>query len=208
MIITKSPTINNSGHVLGQFFKSKCNNYAYIPIPKCASTWTTKYLSDGLGWKVSRDIDNICDLKVRKIVVLREPMSRWISGMAQYLTMHHPRTLLHSRELVEFIFKRIDFDDHTMPQVNYLHGLDSDEIVFFKFDNDLENNVKYYIKDCTDEKYDEPVFRNDTPADGFKAYANQKLKILLESNEQWKNNVLQYYKDDINLYGSVVFYGK
>jgi len=223
MILNNSPTVYNTGHVIGQFFKSRCDLYAYIPIPKCASKWTTKFLYDGLNWEVSTRSDKLAELSLKKFTILREPLDRWISGMCQYLVTYHPKTLLNARELIEFIFKRVDFDPHTTPQINYLNDLNSEDLVYFKFDNDLEKNVKSYIKYETGQEYGEPVFRNDMIEGSYKSYASdidhsryygaigwrrEKLKILLESNDDWKNSVLKYYKDDIDLYNSVQFYGK
>lgn len=207
MLITKSPNIYDKGHSIGQFFSSPCNLFAFVPIPKCASTYVTKFLVEGLSWKISKEDDRIQDSLFRKLVILREPIDRWVSGMAQYLTTYHGDLPLQSRELTEFIFKRVDFDPHTTPQVNFIAGLDIDSTIFFRFDSQLEKNFRSYIHENTGKDYNLPVFRNDTPKSGHKPYIGQKLKVLLKSNDQWLQHVTDYYKKDIDLYNEVKFYG-
>ena len=57
--------------------------YAYIPILKNAHTWLTQVFRDGLKWDPVSDPKEISHCK--KIIVLRDPAERWISGMATYL---------------------------------------------------------------------------------------------------------------------------
>lgn len=206
MLITKSPNIYDKGHSIGQFFYSPCKSLAYVPIPKCASTWATKFLTEGLSWIVSKDTDRIQDYTFRNLVVLRDPIDRWISGMAQYMTTHHSDLPMQGREILEFIFRRVDFDPHTTPQVNFISGLESDSTIFFRFGANLEKNFRSYIKYNIGTDYDMPVFRNDTPKSGNKPYISQKLKILLQSNDKWLESIIKYYKNDIDLYDSVNFY--
>jgi len=219
MIIEQSPTVYNTGHKVGQFFSSPCNRFAYIPIPKCASTWASKFLTTGLDWLIS-DSKNIktpigslfyeetysCT-DAHKLVILRNPLDRWASGMAQYLAMKHPGILVKTRELQDFIFGRIDFDPHTVPQVNYLSDLDTDDITFFRFDDKLEQNLKTWIKTNTYKESDIEVFRNDSKTIKNKYMATQNLKSLLECNDVWLEAVKTYYKLDIELYNTVKFYG-
>lgn len=206
MIIGRKIKVYEGGHNMGQFFSSPCDRFAYVPIPKCASSWTTKFLQ-AVSWSVSKDTDDILSTSYTTLVVLRDPIERWISGLAQYLTTYHPKLPLQSREFIQFIFQRIDFDPHTTPQINFITGLETDNIVFFKFDQNLEKNIKTFIKENTGASYEEPIFRNDSPHTGYKPFANQKLKMLLESNDDYRNNVIKYYEQDINFYNTVRFYG-
>jgi hypothetical protein len=121
---------------------------AYIPIPKNASTSIVESLRNR-GWRHTQLPDPVFDVK-EIIVVLRDPIQRWISGIAQYIrtsilspvgpngpvfaqsmaTSHdYHMEILQFREqytdLVErIIFDQCDrFDDHVWPQSDFIPDL-------------------------------------------------------------------------------------
>ena len=73
-------------------------------------------------------------------MVLRDPVDRWISGIAECLTLYHPMFDLQDMETVELIFDRVTFDDHTERQVKFLQGLDTDDCIFMWCDENYRNN--------------------------------------------------------------------
>lgn len=208
MIISESPTVYNTGHKVGQFFRSHCRKFAYVPIPKCASSWASTFTRTQLDWYVSLPHDILHELSCKKLVILREPLDRWVSGMSQYLTMNHRGLPLENRDLIRFFYERIDFDPHTTPQVNYLLDVDTDDIIFFRFDKNLEKNFKEFIKNNTGQEYEGYVFKNETPITGYAPLCKKMIKHITFSSKEWSDKIEAYYKKDFELYNTVKFYGE
>jgi hypothetical protein len=87
------------------------------------------------------------------IVVLRDPVDRWISGFATYASSwilgpgygsDHFRD--DYNQLTErFIFDQIVFDDHTTEQVQYLMQLPNVPVTYFKLNHELGTNLEKFI---------------------------------------------------------------
>jgi hypothetical protein len=112
------------GHVIGSGMISPDKKYFYLNIPKNASTFTTNLLkaNDWSHWNLSnRDFENV-------IVVLRNPIDRWISGIATYLCSYilgenygSDHFINDYNEATErLIFDNVIFDDHTTPQIKFI----------------------------------------------------------------------------------------
>jgi hypothetical protein len=108
------------GHLVGGGMISPDKKHFYLNIPKNASTFTTNLLKAN-GWNywnmAHQDYENI-------IIILRNPIERWISGVATYLCLYmlgygygSDHFVKDYNQLVErLIFDNIIFDDHTAPQ--------------------------------------------------------------------------------------------
>lgn len=139
---------------------------AYIPIPKNATNSIVAALKDQ-GWRHTHLPDPGFDIK-EMIVVLRDPMQRWVSGMAQYIrttilspvgpngpvmaqslaTSHdYHMEILQFREqytdLVErIIFDQCDrFDDHVWPQSDFIPDLPTAQRRYIIMDQDFAQKV-------------------------------------------------------------------
>lgn len=116
----------------GSGFISPDNKKFYINIPKNASSFMRDYLSksnwtsttigrEGTQW------DEVEEL----IIVLRDPVERWISGISQFikgniLESQNPEDFINSYNifLERLIFSTLNiFDDHVWPQVCYFDNL-------------------------------------------------------------------------------------
>ena len=74
------------GHIQGQCMSHADSQYMYINIPKNASSWTKPNLLDHSWEFYNYRTDN---LDKQALVVLRDPVDRWISGIAEFLTLYH-----------------------------------------------------------------------------------------------------------------------
>ena len=91
--------------------------YAWINIPKCASSFVQKALEDN-GWKdVPTDLidDLIHSPSIHKVAVLRDPVQRWISGFAQCMSDRQIDAvkLLHDKDFFKTMIMNPVYDDHT-----------------------------------------------------------------------------------------------
>jgi len=195
------------GHVFGECMTHSESDLMYINIPKNATSWTKPNLAD-FEWEFyNYHTDNLYHKTA--MVVLRDPVERWASGMAEYLYLYHRdwTTSSFTTELLDLIFDKIAFDDHTEKQVYFIEGLDLSRCVFFKFDehyrenfsnflaeNGMPNNYRNYAK--------QHVSDNDAIRKQFKEIFTQALK-----NSKYLNQVEDYFRQDLKLIEQTQFYG-
>ena len=182
----------------------------YVNIPKNASSWTKPNLLD---WKWEMYNYHI-DLQLKKkkaIIVLRDPLERWVSGVAEYLYLHHYdlNTWELNHHMINLIFDRLVFDDHTERQINFLHGLDRDNCIFFKCDDQYRKNFSDFLNEnnMPNEyyKYDlQHVSANSPIRNEFKNLFHQQI----EKHSKYREAVEWYFKKDYDLYFNVEYYGQ
>jgi hypothetical protein len=128
------------------FLQQNCgNNYIYVNIPKNASSWAKIQFSGRPHNYISDPID------ATFIVLLRDPVSRWISGAAQVFvgcSTENPNFFLNIG--FNAIFDHIVFDEHTALQTMFLDKINYDQTVWFNCDSTLPKNWKSWASDRFD----------------------------------------------------------
>ena len=97
--------------------------YAWINIPKNASSFVQKVLDDNKWNDVPDDlINSIAESpNIKKLVVLRDPVERWISGFAECWADHdNILDLLDSNTFYDTVQKNPVYDDHTEYQHRFI----------------------------------------------------------------------------------------
>jgi len=122
-------------------------NLIYVQIPKNASCWVKYYVSQlksqthnyyDQGFDVAKDV---------VAVILRDPVERWISGMAQVLTPYHPKHPMHISKIDwDQITQSIFHNNHTQPQHEFIANLPHDRIVWFYCDSALQGKFMHFLK--------------------------------------------------------------
>jgi len=179
----------------------------YINIPKNASTFISSWLmtsgwsstavgNRGINWNKIDDI----------IVVMRDPVDRWISGISQYIKGHilgsdsPERFILSYTELTEkFIENNLDiFDDHVWPQHCFFENilLDTERKYMYicpNFEETMKKelnlmwpipNTVYYNKS-----------EDDDDLRKLKAFFKERVKV----NNNLHNAIKNIYKKDYNI---------
>lgn len=156
----------------------------YVNIPKNAST----SIKMAWGKNSANFLDNTFN-NPQYVVVLRDPLSRWISGMAQTL---HTQERKYWDEVIECIVG----DNHTVEQYRFLEGLEHKDVAWFRFDNlsALESFINQEI----------PV-EYATAGNKLKEDATEYVLNKLE-NQSFKQRVVDFYHKDYELYNSVNYY--
>lgn len=180
----------------------------YVHIPKNASSWTKPNLKDW-GWEFyNYHYDTPVKIKT-PIVVLRDPVERWVSGVAEYFALYHPTfsKTYFSPPLLDVVFDKITFDDHTEKQVNFIHNLDTDKCIFLWCDKnyraDFSNLIKEHIGDNKYDRYDYQHVSDHSPErKRFKEIFKEQLQ-----NSKYLEQVKQHFVEDYKLIESVKFYG-
>lgn len=193
------------GHVYGECMSSRDTDLMYVHIPKNASSWTKPNFKD-FGWEFYNYHDDELYNKTA-IVVLRDPIERWISGIAEYFALYHSDFIMHDLEAMDLIFDRVVFDDHTERQVNFIHGLDRDRCVFFNCDEYYREDLSVFLDEQgmpnRFHRYEpQHVSENDPVRKKFKNIMSREIV-----NPKHLKLVQDYFAPDYELINSVKFYG-
>ena len=193
------------GHIQGQCMSHQSSSFMYINIPKNASSWTKPNLID-YGWEFYNYRTDKLDK--HSLIVLRDPVDRWVSGIAEFLTLYHSSYTLDSQETIDLIFDRITFDDHTERQVYFLDGIDTNNATFFWCDHNYRENFSKFISDEYGpnqyHRYDyQHVSDNSPDRKRFKHIFN----LALEKNSKYLNQLKDHFESDYQLIEKIRFYG-
>lgn len=151
---------NHKGHSIDKGWVSLDGRFFYINIPKNNSSFVKKILGEELNWNYG-SIEDYPD--ARPLVVFRNPVDRWISGITEYLFMYHINTLdragYYSKEFgykgllgsplaIDLILQNVTFDDHTEKQVKFLQGVtDLSKVIWFESNQDFSANFNNFLVD-------------------------------------------------------------
>lgn len=232
---------NGVNHPIGQSYclfrqpPDRC--LIYVNIPKNASSWTkhhmrgalfnyltkTFYTDPGLLFnQIPRWPAGLTDIKY--LVILRDPIDRWITGLAQYLHGHAPYHPLHVNNVDwPMVFDKVVFDSHTQPQCDFIQGIDHTHAIWLRCDPNLAQNFAQVIGQFTGNM---PTIttQDQDPTNVFNVTAKikpivgdlfttelqqnivNKIKQVLDQNSHYVNRLQEFYKKDIDLFNTVKFY--
>jgi hypothetical protein len=183
------------GHTLGECWNDADKLTTFVHIPKNASSFLKGCLISTGKFTHSNMLINAD----RYLIALRDPIERWISGIAQFMAVETNKHLTVS-ELVN----TITFDDHTELQSYFLQNVDLNKCTFLKVDNDLRNNIKtwmavngYYVTNFDD-------IPNINQGDQI---LKNKFATLIDNDNQIKLKLTEHYANDYELINRVKFYG-
>jgi len=191
------------GHNYGQCMHNAKKDLMYVNIPKNASSWTKPNLLD-FGWTEGNY--HTGGYEAHAIVALRDPVDRWLSGIAEYFALYHPAFDTWNTNVFDLIFERVCFDDHTEHQIKFIHKLDKDNCTFLKCDDTYSSKYSRVIQDhYGNNKYDrydrQHVRDKDTVLRSFKKIFESQIQ-----NSKYLNQIQNYFEADYHLINSVKFY--
>ena len=182
------------GHTLGECWNDTNKSTTFVHIPKNASSFVKGCLLSSGNFTHS---DSLVTAD-QYLVTLRDPIDRWISGIAQFMNDENNQSVtLH--DLVD----RVTIDDHTELQTYFLEGVDLDRCTFIQVDKNLRTNLSAWFKEN-----DYIVNMDNIPTIN---QGNQLLKdrfaAMVDGNSQIKLKLVTHYEQDYALINRVKFYG-
>jgi hypothetical protein len=217
-MIINDPDFDNSGvYYTSHFGNCYCqtnvnNSCMYVPIPKNASQFTRSKLNQ-LGFTKSnyhRNPQHTGPI----LVALREPLDRWITGAVEYLYQKYSdplQSVINHEE--QFLYDQFGVDEHTVRQIQFLQGLDTDNITFICIDGNYEKNLIHFCEhtlgisrnsiDFTRLKW-QWQWRNKS-VDSSVKIALKKL-VVEKINKNYQHLLLKYLQPDYQVFKSVNFY--
>jgi hypothetical protein len=197
----------NKGHVFGECMSHPDHDLMYVNIPKNASSWTKPNLLDWNWENYNYHTDNL--YHKHAIVVLRDPVERWLSGIAEYMFLYHRHLEVNNLTtcFLDIIFDRIAFDDHTEQQVLFLEKLNLKNCTFFlcnQFYRDLFS--KFLNTKGMTNRYYNYEYQHVTEKDSHRKKFKQFFTSIVEKNSKYHNNLKSYFSKDYQLINSINFY--
>ena len=206
MIDVRDRYWEHRGYSSGTCMQDPDSSRIYINIPKNASSSIRQQL-DSIGWQHS----NISSIREYDdaIVILRDPVERWISGIAQHITTNLCGADLGSTHYLEqdtpltqrVIFDQLVFDDHTERQTWFLEPFNLNKAVYFYCDKNLNNNIRHYLNTDLEQEFvnqSSDHFDNRTLVEYF--------KNLVYNNQDYLNRIKDFFQSDYEFINSVKFY--
>lgn len=196
-------------------------NYIFVPIPKCSSRYTLQILNIMCAWNEDSNYHKTNFDDKTKIVVLRDPLERWKSGVLHHFFMkNHNMT----DNLLDYVFNQLTLESHSELQVRFLQNIDTDSCIFFNLDEEYSENLKHFIihtlnKNYTfwnktnelysrDNKKHEIIWKNSTADRPKKIQDKQTLSDYIERNPDCMIRLKEYLKPDYDLIANIKFYNR
>jgi hypothetical protein len=184
----------------------------YLNIPKNASTYLSNILLSN-GWQ-HHTLGDSSHLVRQSIVVLREPVERWISGFATYCSSWVLGPNYGSDHFVEdyndlterLIFDNLVFDDHTTPQSRFVDQLPIlMHTTYFELNRDTVSNISQYLNcnlnvSVVDANVSEDHYDQKQISKFIRSRLTNRPDLIERINEQYANDFnlidsVQYYND-------------
>lgn len=200
--------LDHKGHTFGACMTTLDENLMYVQIPKNASSWTKPNLKD-LNWTdFNYHYDNF--YKKHAMVVLRDPVDRWLSGICEYFTLYHNDINVDefNQSFYDLIMDQVALDDHTERQYLFIEGLSYKNITFFLCDNNYRIDFSNFLKhQGFDNKYNRYEYQHTTAGSDIRSKFKKIFETLL-SESKYLDKVKNFYQKDYELINSVQFYAR
>ena len=159
-------------------------------IPKNASTWLKKNLV-GNGWQRCSDKST----HQSTLVLLRDPIDRWFSGVVQYLARNFPAVQYNtiSSDFVKLIFDQIELDEHTQSQFVFLNNIDLDNTHFVWMDQNFNNNIQSWLAAAGSQLINVDAIYT-TVEDHYRQQLRNKLVDLYQTSPQLQQRLQSYFE--------------
>jgi len=217
--------LRQRGYVHGSGLLSPDAKQFIVNIPKNASSYICNWASEH-NWKAAEILENPrCDRVQEVIVVLRDPVNRWVSGIGQYLTSYVLNVTGAFSELTgpgpydqqlsgdEFITnynpvtERLIFDnlnrhdDHVWPQIEFFENLLPNlPRRYFYIDKDFDNKFAEYLQ----FKHINGLYSNSVTDYPDTEKVQQFIKGRLNIRPELKQRIIDAYARDYKLIETVI----
>lgn len=200
------------GHVFGTCMSKPDLDLMYVNIPKNASSWTKPNLL-GLHWEFYNYHQDHLHHK-HAMVVLRDPVERWLSGICEYFTLYHRDidTTEFNSAFYDLLMEQITFDDHTEKQAYFINGLNPNRITFFWCDADYRLYFSQFLRNqgipeaARYANYDFQHTTEDRPDGDTRRLKFKNIFKHLLDNPVYLERIKQHYTPDYELINKVKFW--
>lgn len=192
-----------------EIYKAPKHDCYFVRLPKNAGTYT-KHILVKQGWNKipHHQLPDDFNTRSNKIIPIREPIDRYIAGVAQDTFIGHLKCDFDDPVDIKKIFDTISFSPHTGRQVDMLNNIDTDSCTFFNVDQDYTNKLFKHLLQKFDiyiplNDYYKNANKHSSDDDESKVYVKKKISRLLEQ-PAYLEKVKEYFRPDIDFYCTVL----
>jgi hypothetical protein len=149
-------------------------------------------------------VDNILATdSIKKMCVLRDPVSRWVSGFAEcFINVQNMLELLDLDSFWSTILKNPVYDDHTEYQHRFVCSATNVEYIYMsdnanKFYRDLSGWIRMTGGESDFQHWKERI--NPKTNDANKLSINNKIREIFEQYPQRRKAIAELHKEDYQL---------
>jgi hypothetical protein len=182
------------GHTLGECWVDHKKDISYVHVPKNASSFIKGCLLASLKFTHS----NVPIRTNRYLVAVRDPIERWVSGMAEYE--------FNSKQL-NIDYQQITFDDHTETQDYFLQDIVIKNTDFIMVNDNLRTNLTRWFDEfgyCVDV---DNMVQYNASLNTDKQQLKLKYQAIIDSDPNFVLKLKKHYANDYKLINSVKYYG-
>jgi hypothetical protein len=200
------------GYVSDGGFISPDKRFFFLGIPKNASTYLSNIF---LAHEWQHHIIGSDSQRIERVlIVLKDPMDRWVSGIGTYISSwilgpnygsHH--FLEDYTEAVErLLFESLILDDHTTPQVRFIKDFQSRcsvPITYFK----LGPKLLSHLSEVVGQELKEINVSNNASEDHFdQRRIIQFIKDRIAQDFVLRTRVIKRFQEDYDFINNLDFY--
>lgn len=205
---------DNNEHTLGTCYARDDFSFMFIPIEKNASKVIRSALApNGFNEYNFHELEKY---NAPSVIILRDPISRWISGLVEYLLLVYLDTkqslnnMTRHNITTDVAVEHIAFDSHTFPQSWFLEGLGlkRDYIWFDEKEKPqfVQTVSKYFSQKGISNSWQYKDFLYTDKNIVQKQQLTQQYTDLLQNNLDLLQKVKNFYARDYELINSIEFY--
>ena len=146
----KVPYFSRHGH---RCITADSTKWAYIPIHKNASSNGREFFVNTCGWNLEYDwceinasghVNDTTKTKDKQFLIfMREPISRWISGVSEYFNILGKPL---DEGMYDLLVDGCSFDTHTEPQSSFLSELEYKHCKVIMMDEHFVPNLQSFVE--------------------------------------------------------------
>ena len=183
-------TKHRQGHSPDLCLVNTAGTHKILLIPKNASTWLKTNLV-GHGWQRCNDDST----HLSTLVLLRDPIDRWLSGVVQYLARNFPAVQHNTinSDFAKLIFDHVELDEHTQSQFVFLSNIDLDNTVFVWIDHNFNNNIQTWLAAAGSQPINADAIYT-TAEDHYRQLLRNKLVDIYQNSAHLQQRLQSYFE--------------
>ena len=194
-------------HALHSAMVSPEYKCSYLHIPVNASSWG-KQIFWQAGFRPNRPPE--LDAAHRIIVWLRDPVERWLSGLATWLTYRLPQhtgleLVRDNQALLDLIFDTVRLDDHTERQMFFVQQLNWEQCDFWYINSDFRLAFSDYFYARFGQTVHAQAPQNVSGLENGKIIPRQYFRSVLLNNKTYLTRVCEFFQQDCDMIREIKF---
>ena len=196
-----------SGHKFGTCLVRHEDKLVYVNIPKNATEWA----KSTIGGQRHNFIDDPLPDDYQYLVILRDPQTRLVSGICEWLKRYTPinptdEILDNPDVLTMLVGQGGAHDEHTELQARFIEDIPRDRTTFFRCDDTLKETVEHWFEENKLLTH-VPVNRKHQTHGEWKERMN-KFEDMIKHKAVLQKRIKNQLEIDTELYNSVQYYTK